>query len=105
MADQRSPLPWRVVTEDVLGGTHEEVVGIAGADGLVIDDPFIPEADAHFVVRCVNSHDDLLAALKEAENALADYIPTIERTGASLNYGHATLRLVRAAIANAETKE
>lgn len=45
--------------------------------------------------------DELLEALKEAENALADYIPTIERTGASLNYGHSVLKKARAAIAKA----
>ena len=49
---------------------------------------------------------DLLEALLEAENALSDYIPTIERTGAYLNYGHKVLRTARAAIAKAtgETK-
>ena len=44
---------------------------------------------------------ELLEALEEAENALADYIPTIERTGASLNYGHSVLNKARAAIAKA----
>ena len=44
----------------------------------------------------------MLEALKEAENALADYIPTIEAKGASLNYGRKVLELVRVAIAFAE---
>lgn len=39
-----------------------------------------------------------LDALKNAENALADYIPTIERSGASLHYGRLVLREVRAVI-------
>jgi len=47
------------------------------------------------------SNKELLEAVTEAENALADYIPTIERTGGSLNYGHTVLRKCRAALANA----
>ncbi len=37
-------------------------------------------------------------ALREAENVLTDYIETIEKTGASLNYGRSVLRQIRAAI-------
>ena len=51
--------------------------------------------------RLIAAAPELLEALKEAENALADYIPTIERTGASLNYGHSVLKKARAAIAKA----
>lgn len=59
------------------------------------------EANAHLIAAAP----ELLVALQEAENALADYIPTIERTGASLNYGHKVLRDVRAAIQKATNKE
>jgi hypothetical protein len=55
-----------------------------------------------YVIDLLDERKALLAALKEAENALADYIPTIEKTGASLNYGHRVLRQCRAAIAKAE---
>lgn len=51
-------------------------------------------------LRKVNA--ELLAALKHAENALADYVPTIEKTGAALNYGHHVIKMARAAIAKAE---
>lgn len=51
--------------------------------------------------RLIAAAPELLEALEEAENALADYIPTIERTGASLNYGHSVLKKARAAIAKA----
>jgi len=51
--------------------------------------------------RLIAAAPELLEALQEAENALADYIPTIERTGASLNYGHSVLKKARAAIAKA----
>lgn len=43
----------------------------------------------------------MLAALVEAENALTDYIETLERQGAKLNYGRNVLAQVRAAIASA----
>ena len=45
--------------------------------------------------------DELLEALKHAENALADYVPTIEKTGAALNYGHHVIKMAKAAIAKA----
>jgi hypothetical protein len=46
---------------------------------------------------------DLLLALKECENALADYIPAIEqRKGSSLYYGHRVLALAREVIAKCE---
>jgi hypothetical protein len=45
---------------------------------------------------------EMLAALKEAENVLMDYIPTIERGGASLNFGRTVLAEIRATIAKAE---
>ena len=55
--------------------------------------------------RLIAAAPELLEALEEAENALADYIPTIERTGASLNYGHSVLKKARAAIAKATGDE
>lgn len=52
--------------------------------------------------RLIASAPDLLEALKEAENALADYIPTLERRGGMMNYGRKVLAQVSAAIAKAE---
>ena len=43
-----------------------------------------------------------LEALKHAQNALLDYIPTIEMRGASLNYGRKVLTYVNEAITAAE---
>jgi len=45
---------------------------------------------------------ELLNVLKEAENALADYIPSLEKSGAMLGYGRSVLQQARAAIAKAE---
>jgi hypothetical protein len=43
-------------------------------------------------------HARALAALVEAEKALSDYIPQLERRGAALNYGRKVLHQVRAAL-------
>lgn len=45
---------------------------------------------------------EMWAALIEAEKALADYIPTIERTGAMLTYGKNVLARIRAVLAKAQ---
>ena len=37
-------------------------------------------------------------ALREAENALMDYIPQLEAKGSMMNYGHSVLAQVRAAL-------
>ena len=51
--------------------------------------------------RLIAATPELLEALKHAENALADYVPTIEKTGAALNYGHHVIKMAKAAIAKA----
>lgn len=45
---------------------------------------------------------ELLVATKDAYDLLLDYIHTIEKTGASLNYGHSVLSLLKSTIAVAE---
>ena len=40
----------------------------------------------------------IVQALSEAKNALLDYIETIEKTGASLNYGRSVVRLIDTAL-------
>lgn len=37
-------------------------------------------------------------ALREAENALMDYVPQLEAKGSMLNYGHSVLRQIAAAL-------
>lgn len=41
-------------------------------------------------------------ALKECLNALEDYVPTLERQGATMGYGNAVIAQARAAIAKAQ---
>ena len=54
MASEHSPLPWRTVPSwnDIYAADGRSIADVDGS------------ANAEFIVRCVNSHDDLLAALK-----------------------------------------
>lgn len=87
----RRVIPFRVALEC----KHQEPVGNLR---VILESA---ERAAEEVGYLLAQRDELLAALREAENALADYIPTIEKTGAALNYGHAVLRQARAAIRRA----
>lgn len=60
-----------------------------------------PDEEHEANILLIAAAPEILEALQEAENALADYIPTVERTGASLNYGHSVLKKASAAIAKA----
>lgn len=84
MTIQHTPTPW--VATPIGQGTNDFCIHAAGipwqlaylAANSQIDWPI--EANAAFIVRAVNSHDDLVAALKEAreyvaERADAEYLP------------------------------
>lgn len=113
MTAQHTPGPWVALPEEVdkpyirvrgtrLGGRYK----IANVVTPVYEGVHEKEAEeTRANARLIAAAPELLVALQEAENALADYIPTIERTGASLNYGHKMLRDVRAAIQKATNKE
>lgn len=59
---------------------------------------------AEVIERAIEDRATLLAILEQAENALADYIPRIEATGAHLNYGHMVLANIRAALKARNTR-
>lgn len=62
----------------------------------LIDEPQRLHAEQLAKAALASAHiGEMVIVLKEAENALADYIPTIEKTGASLNYGHSVLLQIR----------
>ena len=106
MTAKHTPGPWyalrgqrNISIRHKTGDKFLSMVNVASVRGnLPADCPYgSSEANA----RLIAAAPELLEALEEAENALADYIPTIERTGASLNYGHSVLKKARAAIAKA----
>lgn len=65
MNTKHTPGPWDI---EVVGHTDGEdaqcVCEILGNDRMARVAEFVSEDDAIYIVRCVNSHDDLLAALK-----------------------------------------
>lgn len=88
MNAQHTPTPWHV-------GDGKAARIIYGQDGYAIADATVyhgrhggaEEANAAFIVRAVNAHDDLVAALRKARNAISEEVlaagdedhPTIAR--------------------------
>lgn len=52
-----------------------------------------------YLDKCAEA-EKLRDGLADAENTLADYIPTLEAKGASLNYGRMVLAKIRALLSN-----
>lgn len=69
---KRTPTPWTITFDD----DKDHDYTIRGADGEFIanDTCYYPsapnEADAIFIVKAVNNHDDLLAALRKVRSLL-----------------------------------
>jgi hypothetical protein len=58
-----SPLPWSVCGT-TLSPLYASVVTADGVEFMHDDDTLMSKADAEFIVRACNAHDELLAALK-----------------------------------------
>ncbi|MCO5157534.1 MAG: hypothetical protein M9945_12440 [Aquamicrobium sp.] len=108
---KRTPGPWYVTAIgshwQVITRTHPDIrpaaliaqVRIPGKDGWPAQSPLgLDEATANaaFIVRAVNAHDDLVDALKDIEGMI-DNCPDVPRDPASLPM--AVLAHVRAALA------
>lgn len=113
MSEQKhSPLPWRVGKADgqelsIDAPTGDPTLGYAKWDGLAAvygcdADPesgrLVMRANAEFIVRACNSHDELLAALKGLHDDIAEYA-RINNLGGFDNHW---MKAARAAIAKAE---
>lgn len=68
---QHSPLPWRVdgckgsiYQFDIVGPNGEDLAYANESDGADEPSVYPAQANADFIVRACNSHDELLAALK-----------------------------------------
>lgn len=79
---EHSPLPWSVGSRNAIDPEAE--CGVTAFDGMTVCDLWnsvnigtecdgeMARANAEFIVRCVNSHDALLAALKHLVECLND---------------------------------
>ena len=87
----RTPGPWKPLSGYQLRGKYAGCIGIAHVDGYgQSGQPFvllppgahdIQEANAHFIVRACNAHDDLVGTLREIMNCSG---PTGIRTARAL---------------------
>ena len=94
---QHTPGPWS--TDDMMGG-------IWGPDGKPIQtcgqhaiDFGKGSEEARDNAFLIAAAPDLLEACKESLNALLDYVETLEKLGADLNYGHKVIEQLNFAIA------
>jgi hypothetical protein len=91
---EHTPTPWFLLDQklrpqfatrilEIQGPDRLAVVQWGGFDGL---DRNQAKANAEFIVRCVNAHDELMVALERVQRALeaVDYWPTLKRDLADL---------------------
>ena len=109
MASEHSPLPWVVGRPDVDGDARYSY-GIRDREDWVLADVLttcaysdaagreLAEANAEFIVRCVNSHEALVAALKGLHDDIAEYA-RINNLGGFDNHW---MKAARAALTLAE---
>ena len=103
MTEQHTPTPWTVYdAADAyypgIDAARRTVVVFGSADeecGVRGDTPEEAEANARFIVRAVNSHDEMLEALTLARTFMVDF------EGLPETDAHNPLRIVDAAIAKA----
>jgi len=105
-----TPTPWAAVPGEESVIYSPQAGGRAVARTLANPDPTWPaEANAAFIVRACNAHDEMLAALKELIEANAAAVPKPGETGLERNdrwhaRRNAAFAAARAAIAKAEAQ-
>ncbi len=95
MDAKHTPTPWR------LGGCSGRMVRpdcFYGGDGFIADVDTTPNAD--FIVRAVNAHDEMLAALKKAQTFIEAHSGP---TSPLENWGPDVRKTINDAIAKAES--
>lgn len=97
--DTHTPGPW---SQDPTGDLGWWVVGTPEAEVCNVAHYHARDRAARGNARVIAAAPDLLDACREAVNVLADYIPTLEAKGASLNYGRTVVGQLLLAIARAE---
>lgn len=95
MTTQHTPTPWKCAARPGPCGTH--LLCIASANDLLIADIWGgSEANAAFIVRAVNAHDELVAALRGVLVWADRYRPPLSPDSIEM------LERVRAALAKAK---
>lgn len=99
MADQHSPLPWRLIVGEIVDADSRILAG-----AVIDDEPVIVPGmvDREFIVRAVNSHYDLLAALKRLRHGDADCWCDFALGNPMYRVHSAKCAAAKAAIAKAE---
>jgi hypothetical protein len=95
--------PWHTFSNSegcgVSGGVGRDLADVAHCHGFnSLREREEEEANA----RLISAAPELLDAALEAENALRDYVPELERKGGSMNYGRSVIAKLQAAIAKAK---
>lgn len=95
---KHSPTPWRVRSSDktIVGG-DESVVGDFGP--CIVGPDHEGEGNAAHIVKCVNAHDELVAALREVVAKVGDYEGMGPLGGTPFWYLVAVRDVARAALA------
>lgn len=76
MSAEHTPTPWAIVDSTEIISTDEaarEEFGVIADTNLMGPKTEQQAADTDFIVRCVNAHDELVAALEAVEKAIDDY--------------------------------
>jgi hypothetical protein len=109
MSAQHSPFPWSINREGRIDDADGEFVTFVSLQrGYVSSrksDP-IAEANAAFIVRAVNAHDELVAALRDCQRLFKEALPRFDWGRSALDANAIALlnevpMAVRAALAKA----
>lgn len=102
MSAKHSPLPWKCTRECIIDNANAPV---AECDALALSQR-MDEANAAFIVRAVNAHDELIAALERIA-AFDDVMASnhLAQTGSYAQFDEpASVEIARAALAKAKVQ-
>ena len=106
---ERTPGLWKVCGTMIFGGHKPDIGSYAVAQTFMDDEQGEPvadeaeqEANAEFIVRCVNAHDELLKAIRDILESAGFEGGEAEPTLHELNVNIRVLNNARAALAKAE---
>lgn len=109
---EHTPTPWFVCTDPQNEtwhagrtiGTEERTGGRRVADPCLFDADEIAHANAAFIVRAVNNHDDLVAALEALIDVSSEAFASLDEEGLFNSEHEITIKAARAAVARAKAQ-